>query len=67
MFNFWVRKTLWSRKWQPTPVFLPGKVHGKRSLIGYSPWGHKESDRIEQTCVMIEGKVCWARGQKTHT
>ena len=31
-------------KWQPTPVFLPGKSHGQRSLVGYSPWGHKESD-----------------------
>ena len=31
----------WRRKWQPTQVFLPGKSHGQRSLIGYSPWGHK--------------------------
>ena len=31
-------------KWQPTPVFLPGKSHGQRSLVGYSPWGHKELD-----------------------
>ena len=36
-FNPWVRKTPWSRKWQPTPVFLPGKSHGQRSLAGYSP------------------------------
>ena len=34
----------WSRKWQPTLVFLPGKFHGQRSPAGYSPWGHKESD-----------------------
>ena len=34
----------WRRKWQPTPVLLPGKSHGWRSLVGYSPWGHKESD-----------------------
>ena len=33
------RKILWSRKWQPTPVFLPGKLHGQRNLVGYSPWG----------------------------
>ena len=33
---------------QPTPVFLPGKFHGQRSLVGYSPWGHKESDMTEQ-------------------
>ena len=36
------------RKWQPTPVFLSGKSHGQRSLAGYSPWGFKESDMIEQ-------------------
>ena len=29
------------RKWQPTPVFLPGKSHGQRNMVGYSPWGHK--------------------------
>ena len=33
--------------WQPTPVFLPGKFHGQKSLAGYSPWGHKESDMTE--------------------
>ena len=37
----WVRKIPWRRKWQPTPVFLPEKSHGERSLSGYSPWGHK--------------------------
>ena len=40
-FNPWVRKIPSSRKWHPTPVFLPGKFHGQRSLMGYSPWGHK--------------------------
>ena len=38
----------WRRKWQPTPVLLPGKSHGRRSLVGYSPWSHKESDATEQ-------------------
>ena len=38
----------WSRKWQPTPVFLPIKSNGQRSLAGYSPWGSKESDTTEQ-------------------
>ena len=33
----------WRRQWQPTPVFLPGESHGQRSLVGYSPWGRKES------------------------
>ena len=39
----------WRRKWQPTPVLLPEKPHGWRSLVGYSPWGHKESDTTERT------------------
>ena len=34
-------------QWQPTPVFLPGKSHGQRSLVGYSPWGHKQSNMTE--------------------
>ena len=38
----------WRRKWQPTPVFLPGKSHGPQSLVGYSPWGRKESDPTER-------------------
>ena len=47
-FNPWVRKIPWRRKWQPTPVFLPGKSHGRKSLAGYSPGCHKESDTTEQ-------------------
>ena len=43
-FNPWVRKIPWSRKWQLAPVFLLGKFHGQRRLLGYSPWGHRESD-----------------------
>ena len=38
----------WRAKWQPTPVFLPGKSHGQRSLAGYSSLGHKESDMTER-------------------
>ena len=34
--------------WQPSPILLPGKFHGRRSLVGYSPWGHEELDRTEQ-------------------
>ena len=37
----------WRRQWHPTPVLLPGKSHGWRSLVGYSPWGHEESDTTE--------------------
>ena len=47
-FNPWIRKIPWSKKWQPAPVFLPGKFHGQRSLVGYSLWGCKESDMTEQ-------------------
>ena len=36
------------KKWQPTPVLLPGKSHGQRSLVGYSPWGRKESETTER-------------------
>ena len=48
-FNPWVEKIPWRRKQQPTPVFLLGKYHGERSLVGYSPWGCKELDTTEGT------------------
>ena len=47
--NSWVGKIPWRRKWQPTPIFLSGESHGQRSLVVYSPWGHKESDVNEET------------------
>ena len=50
----WVRKIPWRRKWQPTPVFSPGKSQGRRSLVDYSPWGRKESDMTEHTTAF-----CW--------
>ena len=40
-FDPWVGKVPWRKKWQPTAVFLPGKSHGQKSLVGYSPWGHE--------------------------
>ena len=43
-FNPWVRKIPWSRKWQPTPLLLPGESHGQRILVGYSLECCKESD-----------------------
>ena len=49
LFNPWVGKIPWNRKWQPPPVFLPGKFHGQRSLIGYGPWACKESGMTEYT------------------
>ena len=59
-FDPWVGKILWRRKWQPTPVFLPGKSHGQRSMVGCSPWGRKESDMTEHTvynCMGTEGRL----------
>ena len=46
-FDPWLRKIPWRRKWQPTPVFLPGKSRGQRSLAGDSPWGCKEQEMTE--------------------
>ena len=42
-------KILWRKKWQPIPAFLPGEVHGQRSLVGFSPQGCKELDMTEVT------------------
>ena len=46
------------RKCQPTPVLLPGESHGRRSLVGYSPWGRKESDMTERLHIYFTEKVC---------
>ena len=58
-FDPWVGKILWSRKRQPTPVFLPGEFHGQRSLMCYSPWGHKESGMTEATYHTHITKICY--------
>ena len=53
------QKDPWSRKWQPAPVFLPGKV--QRSLAGCSPWGHKRAGRdsgTERACIVDVVKYC---------
>ena len=50
-FDPWIGEIPWRRKWQCTPVFLPRESHGQRSLLGYGPWGHKESDK---TAVMAQ-------------
>ena len=50
LFILWLIKLnvpFWRRKWQPTPVLLPGESHGQRSLAGYSPWGRKGLDTTE--------------------
>ena len=46
-FNSWAGNIPCWREWQPTPVFLPGKSHGQRTLEGYSAWGRKESNITE--------------------
>ena len=58
-FDPWVGKIPWRRKWQPIPVFLLGKSHGRRSLAGYSPWGHKESDTTEQLHFLFFSVLGW--------
>ena len=47
-FPHWVGEIPWRWKWQHTPVFLLGQSHGQRSLVGSSPWGHKELDTTER-------------------
>ena len=44
----------WRRKWQPTPVFLPGESCGQRNLVGYNPWDHKELDMTEQLSMQAQ-------------
>jgi len=60
MWETWVWSLGWKdpleREWSPTPVFWPGEYHGQRNLVGYSPWGRKESDPIE-----------WLSHTHTHT
>ena len=43
----WVGEIPWRRECQPTPIFLPGEFHGQRNLVGYIPWGCKESDATD--------------------
>ena len=60
----WFGKIFWSRKWQPIPVFLPEKFNGQRSLMGYSPWGCKESDMTKQLimhALIIKVNQCFSK------
>ena len=56
-FNTWLRKIPRRRKWQPTPVFLPEKSHGQRSLVGYRQEGRAELDTTEVTWHILTGKA----------
>ena len=53
-------KIPWRKAWQPTPVFLPGESHGQRRLVGYSPFGCKESDMTEQLTHTHTKKKVWS-------
>ena len=57
-FDPWVKKILWRREWQPTPVFMPGEFHGQRTLVGYSPWLHRELEMTEQLTLTFHLCVC---------
>ena len=65
-FSLWVEKIPWRRKWQPTPVFLPGKSHGHGSLASYSLWGHKSVKDNLVTKQQQEQKVNRQLDTKTH-
>ena len=65
-FDPWVGKIPWRRKWQPTPVFWPGKAHGWRSLVGYSPWGsqrvwHNRATLLLHLCDCVKWPL-WKKG-----
>ena len=53
LYCFLIYFCIWRRKWQPTPVLLPGKFHGQRSLASYSPQGRKESDTTERLSLLL--------------
>ena len=63
-FDPWRGKIPWRRAWEPTPVFLPGESHGQRSLAGYSPWGHRESDVTEQLSTHVHVMRRGMRGMR---
>ena len=61
---------IWRRKWQPTPAFLPGESHGQRSLVGYCPWGRRESDTTEwlsltHSFTLNIGLIRWLSGNES--
>ena len=58
-FDPWVGKIPWRRKWQPTPVFLPGKSHGQRILEGYSLWGQSQIQLSDWTHFLVGVWACW--------
>ena len=69
-FDPWVQKIPQRRKWQPTPVFLSGKSHGQRNLVGYSPWGswwvrHDLVSKQQFTYMQFKNRIKQERVKKT--
>ena len=64
-FNPWAGKDSWRKKWQPTPLFLPREPHGQRSLVGYSPRGHKEWNTAER--LSTHARTSLIKQAKDHT
>ena len=64
-FNPWVGKIPWTRKWQPTPVFWPGKSYGQRKLVVYNPCVHKESDRTKWLRLLVYSPCVHKESDKT--
>ena len=66
----WVRKIPWRRKWQPTPLYLPGNFHGQRSLAGYSPLGcthaFKLGNELHENELIGQSQVNHLREKKMH-
>ena len=58
-FHPWVRKILWRRKWQPTPVLFPGEVHGQRSQAVCSSWDCRESDMTVRLSLSLFQTLYW--------
>ena len=65
-FDPWVEQSPWRRAWQPTPVLSPGDTHGQRSLVGYRPWGHKETglERLSAKCQQGSQHTVWLHGER---
>ena len=66
-FNPLVGKISWRRKWQRTPVFLPGKSHGQRSVVGYSPWGRKEWTQLSNFTHSLTHSLILGSGMATYS
>ena len=64
-FGPWVGKITRRKKWQPIPVFLPGKSHGQTCLEGYNPWGCKEPNTTKHADVEAETPIFWPPDAKS--